>query len=250
MGLLDAVALAVDPEDGIEAEAIALNARYAALDAHDVIALAVGELYAGRIALVSSFGAESAVLLHLLSQVDRSVPVIFLDTGRLFAETLEYRSALVARLGLTDMRSVTPDPERLQAQDPHRALWMTNPDLCCHIRKAEPLARALDGFDAWFTGRKRFQNAHRAGLHLFEADGGRIKINPLAQWSADDIRAYMERHDLPAHPLVERGYPSIGCEPCTSRVAPGEDARAGRWRGTDKTECGIHTVLETDGSGI
>ncbi len=250
MGLLDAVALAVDPEDGAEAEAIALNARYGARDALDAIAVAVNELYAGRIALVSSFGAELAVLLHLLSQVDRGVAVIFLDTGRLFAETLEYRTRLVAQLGLSDVRSVTPDPERLHAKDPHRALWMTNPDLCCRIRKTEPLARALQGFDAWFTGRKRFQSTGRAGLSLFEADGERIKINPLANWDADDIRAHMDRHDLPAHPLVVRGYPSIGCEPCTSRVAPGEDQRAGRWRGTDKTECGIHTGLEADGSGI
>jgi phosphoadenosine phosphosulfate reductase len=153
-------------------------------------------------------------------------------------------------LGLTDVRSVTPDPDRLHARDPHRALWMTDPDLCCRIRKTEPLARALENLDAWFTGRKRFQGATRAALRLFEADGERIKINPLANWGADDLKAYMERHDLPAHPLVARGYPSIGCEPCTSRVAPGEDPRAGRWRGTDKIECGIHTGLEADGSGI
>jgi phosphoadenosine phosphosulfate reductase len=250
MALLDAVALAVDPEGGTEAEAIALNARYGGLDAGDAIAVAVNDLYAGRIALVSSFGAESAVLLHLLSEVDRSTPVVFLDTGRLFAETLEYRSALVAHLALTDVRSVTPDPARVFAKDPHRALWMTDPDVCCRIRKTEPLARALTGFDAWFTGRKRFQSATRAGLRLFEADGERIKINPLANWGADDLTSYMERHDLPAHPLATRGYPSIGCEPCTSRVAPGEDTRAGRWRGFEKTECGIHTGLEADGSGI
>lgn len=250
MALLDAVALAADPQEDVALNAVALNTRYGDLSAKDVIALALTELFPGRIALVSSFGAESAVLLHLLAEVDRHAPVIFLDTGRLFAETLEYRTQLVARLGLTDVRSVTPDPERLAAKDPHRALWMTNPDLCCQIRKTEPLARALTGFDAWFTGRKRFQNAVRASLRLFEADGERIKINPLAEWSADDLKAYIERHDLPAHPLVARGYPSIGCVPCTSRVAPGEDARAGRWRGMEKTECGIHTGVEADGSGI
>jgi phosphoadenosine phosphosulfate reductase len=250
MALLDAVALSAGRDEDIAAEVDALNARYGDLAARDVIALALTELYPGRIALVSSFGAESAVLLHLLADVDRHAPVIFLDTGRLFAETLEYRTQLVTRLGLSDVRSVTPDPERLAAKDPHRALWMTNPDLCCQIRKTEPLARALQGFDAWFTGRKRFQNAVRASLRLFEADGERIKINPLADWSADDLKAYIERHDLPAHPLVARGYPSIGCVPCTSRVAPGEDARAGRWRGMEKTECGIHTDLEADGSGI
>lgn len=250
MALRDATALAVDPDDAIEAEAGALNARYGALDARSVIALAAATLYPGRIALVSSFGAESAVLLHLAAGVDRAIPVVFLDTGRLFAETLEYRTRLIAHLGLSDVRSVTPDPERLIARDPHRALWMTDPDLCCRIRKTEPLARALAGFDAWFTGRKRFQNSVRAGLPLFEADQGRIKVNPLAHWTAGELGAYMERHDLPVHPLVARGYPSIGCEPCTSRVAPGEDARAGRWRGQDKTECGIHVGLESDGSGI
>ena len=246
MALLDAGLRAPDTA----AEAAALNRRHGGLNALAAIALAVNDLYAGRVALVSSFGAESAVLLHLLAEVDRDVPVIFLDTGRLFAETLEYRTALVARLGLTDVRSVTPDPERLQAKDPHRALWMTDPDLCCAIRKTEPLARALTGFDAWITGRKRFQSATRAGLDLFEADGARIKINPVAHWGAIELQNYMRRHDLPAHPLVARGYPSIGCEPCTSRVAPGEDPRAGRWRGKDKTECGIHIGLEADGSGI
>jgi phosphoadenosine phosphosulfate reductase len=250
MALLDAVALAVDPEDGTRAEAAALNARYADRQAGEIVALAVNELFPGRIALVSSFGGESAVLLHLLAQVDRHAPVIFLDSGRLFAETLQFRSRLVEHLGLTDVRTVTPDPERVLGADPHRALWMTNPDLCCRIRKTEPLARALKGFDAWFTGRKRFQSAVRAELRLFEADGGRIKVNPLANWSADNLRAYMTAHALPEHPLVGRGYPSIGCVPCTSRVEPGEDARAGRWRGLDKTECGIHTELEADGSGI
>jgi phosphoadenosine phosphosulfate reductase len=176
--------------------------------------------------------------------------VIFLDTGRLFAETLEYRTRLTDLLGLTDVRTVAPDPSRLASSDPHRALWMTNPDLCCQIRKTEPLQRALQGFDAWFTGRKRFQNAQRAALGVFEADGERIKVNPLASWSIVDLKAYAERHGLPEHPLVAKGYPSIGCVPCTSRVAVGEDIRAGRWRGLDKTECGIHMPLETDGSGI
>jgi phosphoadenosine phosphosulfate reductase len=190
------------------------------------------------------------VLLHLVAAIDRSVPVIFLDTGRLFVETLRYRTQLVERLGLADVRTVQPDPERVLAKDPHRALWMTNPDLCCHIRKTEPLERAIAGFDAWLTGRKRFQNAVRSTLPLFEAEGARMKVNPLATWSSSDLKAYMARHDLPPHPLVAEGYPSIGCVPCTSRVRPGEDERAGRWRGLDKTECGIHVALEIDGSGI
>lgn len=250
MALLDAVAVAVDPDNGRLAEASALNAQYGDLGAPEVIALAAEELFPGSIALVSSFGAESAVLLHLVAEVDRNLPVVFLDTGRLFAETFEYRTRLANRLGLTDVRSVSPDPERLAAEDPHRALWMTKPDLCCHIRKTEPLARALHGFDAWFTGRKRFQSSVRSRMSVFEADGERIKVNPLAHWSLENVEAYAVRHNLPVHPLVVKGYASIGCVPCTSRVLPGEDHRAGRWRGLEKTECGIHADLEADGSGI
>lgn len=247
----DAIALAVDPDNDVRAETAALNARYGDLGGHAAVELGVRELFPDKVALVSSFGAESAVLLHILSEVDRSVPVIFLDTGRLFAETLEYRSKLAEQLGLGDVRTVRPEPDRLASDDPHRALWMTNPDRCCHIRKTEPLERAVKDFDAWFTGRKKFQNAQRASLQLFEAEGERIKINPLIDWSPDDLKAYAAKHDLPEHPLVAKGYPSIGCVPCTSRVAADEDQRSGRWRGLDKTECGIHEpTFETDGSGI
>ncbi|WP_421726417.1 phosphoadenylyl-sulfate reductase [Bauldia sp.] len=251
MAPLDAIALAVDPDNGVRAESAALNARYPDLTAHAAVELGVRELFPGKISLVSSFGAESAVLLHILSEVDNTVPVIFLDTGRLFAETLEYRTKLAETLGLQDVRTVTPDPDRLAAEDPHRALWMTNPDHCCHVRKTEPLQRAVKDFDAWFTGRKRFQNAKRAALQLFEAEGERIKINPLIEWSPDDLKAYAAKHALPPHPLVAKGYPSIGCVPCTSRVAANEDQRSGRWRGLDKTECGIHEpTFGTDGGGI
>ena len=250
MARLDALALAAGPGGEAGANADALNARFAESTAGEVIAAAVRELFVDRIALVSSFGAESAVLLHLVSEIDPAVPVIFLDTGKLFPETLVYRRRLSERLGLTDVRSVQPDPARLAGKDAYGALWMSDPDLCCRIRKTEPLQRALAGFDAWFTGRKRFQTTTRAALPLFEADGDRIKVNPLARWSGADLADYASRHDLPAHPLVARGFPSIGCVPCTTRVAPGEDSRAGRWRGVDKIECGIHTDLESDGSGI
>ena len=250
MAPLDALARVADPAVDIRGEAAELNACYGNRDAAAIIALSADELFPGRVALVSSFGAEAAVLLHLVAAADRSLPVIFLDTGKLFPETLAYRAMLAERLGLTDVRSITPDPERLAAKDKHGALWMTNPDLCCHFRKTEPLQRALTGFDAWFTGRKRFQNSVRSALPVFESDGGRIKVNPLAGWSSADLEAYAARHDLPAHPLVAKGYLSIGCVPCTTKVEEGEDARAGRWRGLGKDECGIHTDLEIDGSGI
>jgi phosphoadenosine phosphosulfate reductase len=249
MAPLDALAMA-PPDDDVRASAAVLNARYGQRDAAGIVDAALHDVFPGRVALVSSFGAESAVLLHIAARVDRNVPVVFLDTGKLFPETLAYRAELAERLGLTDVRSITPDRDRLAEADRHGALWMTDPDLCCQIRKTEPLKRALAGFDAWFTGRKRFQNSVRASLSVFEADGERIKINPLADWSGADLKAYAERHRLPAHPLVARGYPSIGCVPCTTKVEPGEDERAGRWRGLEKAECGIHTVLEADGSGI
>jgi phosphoadenosine phosphosulfate reductase len=250
MAVAEAVAVATNSRSDVPADSSLLNARFGELDAYDAIAVAVEDLFRDRIALVSSFGADSVVLLHLLSEVDRHVPVIFLDTGRLFPETLEYRTAITGLLGLTDVRTVSPDPQALIARDPHRALWMTNSDQCCQLRKAEPLDHSLAGFDAWFTGRKRYQNGVRAALDLFETDAGRIKINPLARWSPVDVKTYIARHDLPEHPLVSKGYPSIGCGPCTSRVQPGEDHRAGRWRDNEKTECGIHTEHEIDGSGI
>ncbi|GLK80372.1 phosphoadenylyl-sulfate reductase [Methylopila turkensis] len=231
-----------------------LDARYRDRDAAGLIGVAVEELFRNRIALVSSFGADSSVLLHLVAQVERSTPVIFVDTGQLFEETLRYRDELVERLGLTDVRSFGPKPERLARHDPEAFLWQSNPDLCCRIRKVEPLAAALGDVPAWISGRKRFQNAFRAELPVFEADGPRIKVNPLASWTSKDVEAYRIAHDLPAHPLVKFGYPSVGCAPCTTRVKPGEDPRAGRWRGQAKTECGIHLpgmiVTESDGSGI
>jgi phosphoadenosine phosphosulfate reductase len=197
---------------------------------------------AGRTALVSSFGAESVVLLDMVATVDRATPVIFLDTGKLFGETNDYREELTALLGLTDVRVVSPAPRDLTLHDPQGSLWQRDPDRCCHIRKTEPLEQALTGFAAWITGRKRFQGGLRGALPTLEGDPatGRIKINPLAPWSAEDIERYRQLRTLPAHPLAAEGYASIGCYTCTRRVAPGEDPREGRWWGLDKTECGIH----------
>lgn len=225
-------------------DAEALNARFAGVGTREMLVAVLAEGLAGRIASVSSFGAESAVLLHLIASIDPAVPVLFLDTGKHFPETLAYRDELVARLGLTNLINLTPDAEALTKRDETELRWSYDPDGCCEIRKVQPLARALAGFDASFTGRKGFQSATRAGLARFELDttdtAGRLKVNPLADWSSDQIEAYFAATGLPPHPLVEQGYPSIGCSPCTTRVAPGEDPRSGRWKGWDKTECGIH----------
>lgn len=227
------------------AQAEALNARFAGLPTRAMLEAVLAEGLAGRIAAVSSFGAESAVLLHLLASIDPAVPVLFLDTGKHFPETLAYRDELAARLGLTGLITLTPDPELVTRRDESGLRWSYDPDGCCEIRKVQPLAHALARFDASFTGRKGFQSASRAGLPRFEIDttdsAGRLKVNPLADWSGDQIQAYFDATGLPPHPLVAQGYPSIGCSPCTSMVTPGEDPRSGRWKGWDKTECGIHT---------
>ncbi|ODU19913.1 MAG: phosphoadenosine phosphosulfate reductase [Sphingomonas sp. SCN 67-18] len=227
----------------VQSDAIALNNRFRGVDTAEMLATLFSEKRLGRTAIVSSFGAESAVLLHLIAQFDPSMPVLLVDTLKLFPETLAYRDALVARLGLTDVRSLQPDAAVLAAKDESGLRWSYDPDGCCAIRKVEPLERALADFDVSISGRKGFQSATRDGLPRFEIDGDRLKINPLANWAKADLDAYFDAHDLPHHPLEAEGYPSIGCQPCTSRVQPGEDPRAGRWRGWDKVECGIHSPV-------
>ncbi len=230
-----------------DADAIRLNNMFRGRDTVEMLTVLLRENMLGDAAIVSSFGAESAVLLHLIASIDPSVPVLFLETGKHFPETLAYRDTLEARLGLTDLRNITPDPTAIAKRDETGLRWSYDPDGCCEIRKVIPLKAALAPFDAQFTGRKAFQSSTRAALPRFEIEEGRLKVNPLADWDRARIEAYMADHDLPVHPLVEQGYPSIGCAPCTSMVKPGEDPRAGRWRGWEKTECGIHTDVPVEG---
>ena len=231
-------------------DAVRLNTRFAGADTAAMMREVLCEGLLGRVALVSSFGAESAVLLHLVAAADPATPVMFLDTGKHFAETLAYRDLLARQLGLTDMRVLTPDAAALTAKDATGLRWSYDPDGCCAIRKVAPLAAVMPDFEATITGRKGFQSSARAGLARFEIDrsdaAGRLKFNPLADWNAARIAAYVAQHNLPAHPLVEKGYPSIGCSPCTTKVETGEDPRSGRWKGWDKTECGIHVPGAAD----
>jgi phosphoadenosine phosphosulfate reductase len=229
---------------GAPGEAGALNEALREADPRAVLAAAL-DRFAGRIALVSSFGAESAVLLHMAAQIEPAIPVLFLDTGMQFGQTLDYRKRLAARLGLTDVRDLRPSFQDIALTDPSADLWKTDTDNCCRIRKVAPLDRALAGFDGWITGRKRFQGGDRLRLAVVEQGPRHIKFNPLANWSKPQIEAYAAEHDLPAHPLVAFGYPSVGCWPCTKPVDDGEDSRAGRWAGSQKTECGIHTPRAT-----
>jgi phosphoadenosine phosphosulfate reductase len=212
----------------------------------EVVATALKLVGRDQLALVSSFGTESAALLKVMADVDPAIPVIFLDTGWLFAETLAYRDTLIERLGLRDVRTVKPQEATLAREDAGGELWFSDPDACCRIRKVEPLARALAPFSAWLNGRKRFQGGARAAIPVVEQDGTRLKFNPFANVSREEITAIFTDAKLPPHPLLASGYLSVGCMPCTSRSSADEDARAGRWRGRPKTECGIHTVASTE----
>ncbi|WP_257166379.1 phosphoadenylyl-sulfate reductase [Bradyrhizobium sp. SRS-191] len=225
-----------------EAPVAALDAALRNATPHEVIAAALQAIGRERLAVVSSFGSESAALLKVTADVDPSIPVVFLDTGHMFAETLAYRDQLIESLGLRDVRSIKPDAAALAREDADNDLWFSDPDACCRIRKVEPLARALAPFTAWINGRKRFQGGLRAAIPVVEQDGARVKFNPFANVSREDIAAIYRSANLPQHPLVASGFRSIGCMPCTSRSDTSEGERAGRWRGRDKTECGIHTV--------
>jgi phosphoadenosine phosphosulfate reductase len=238
--LVDQVSLARTAGDLPAADELDRALRSAS--AAEVIATALQAVGREHLALVSSFGTESAALLKVMADVDPAIPVVFLDTGWLFEETLAYRDTLIAALGLRDVRSIKPLEETLNRVDPERELWFSDPDACCRIRKVEPLARALKPFSAWINGRKRFQAGLRADIAVVEQDGIRLKFNPFANVSREEIQAIYNLAKLPQHPLVASGYLSVGCMPCSSRTSPDEDARAGRWRGRAKTECGIHTT--------
>jgi phosphoadenosine phosphosulfate reductase len=234
-------------DPAIAARLADLRAKAKGRDALGLLRLAFEE-FPGQTTVVSSFGAESVVLLHLIAQIDPTTPVIFLNTGKLFGETLRYRDRLQDELGLTDIRNIGPHPDDRAKYDPEGTLWSKSTDACCNFRKVIPLRHALQGFSAQITGRKKFQTAARATMDTVEYFEGRFRFNPLAEWTLADLDAYEEKHSLPRHPLVEDGYPSIGCIPCTRRVAAGESYRDGRWAGLDKDECGIHTGV--DGEGI
>ena len=225
-------------------DAAAYEARFAGVPAPEMLrTLLTGELHGG-VAAVSSFGTESAVLLHMVASADPATPVVFTDTLKMFPETLSYRDTLVERLGLLDVRVIQPDASLLAAKDPDGIRHGYDPDGCCDLRKVEPLARGLAPFEAWISGRKGFQAGTRRALPRFEVEDGRLKLNPLADWDKAALDGYFTAHDLPRHPLEAQGFLSIGCAPCTSKVKPGEDPRAGRWRGFDKVECGIHRPME------
>jgi phosphoadenosine phosphosulfate reductase len=228
----------------LEARIALLNRRDAGKTAQDILKPAL-TLMKQKIALVSSFGADSAVLLHMVVQIAPKTPVLFIDTMKLFRATLSYQKQLANHLGLEHVNHLSPDPGRVFLQDTEGLLHQSNTDACCTLRKVEPLQQSLSPFSAWITEPQAVSIRTRADLSIWEADAaGRLKLNPLTHWSKQDIAAYFETHNLPRHPLNEKGYPSIGCAPCTFRAPPGMHARAGRLAGQSKTECGIHLPVK------
>jgi phosphoadenylyl-sulfate reductase (thioredoxin) len=200
--------------------------------------------FAPRLTFATGFGMEGCVLIDLIARHDLAVDIFSLDTGLLFPETYELWSRLEARYGLS-IRAVRPVhavEEQERREGP--ALWTRDPDRCCALRKTEPLLSVLQDFDAWVSAIRRDQTADRAEAPVVGWDNrfGIVKISPLVRWSLRDVQAYVNEHDVPTNPLHGRGYPSIGCVPCTTPVEPGEDIRAGRWRGREKKECGLHLL--------
>jgi phosphoadenosine phosphosulfate reductase len=230
-----------------KARAAELAAAWSHLEAADLLKVMIEDEFPGDIAIASSFGAEAVALLALAAEIDRDVPVIFLDTGKLFPETVAYRDEVARHLGLTHIRIARPDVMEIAAADTGGDLWQRRPDACCFVRKVVPLVQAVTPYAAWVTGRKRYQGATRGELQPIEASDGWVKVNPLARWSKQDVFRFIASRGLPKHPLLEQGYLSIGCRPCTRPVEPLEDERDGRWAGQDKTECGIHTFTLDDG---
>lgn len=231
---------AVDPQDAVSRLSRLLS-QYEGLDSHALLEKVLLDEFKGKIAVSSSFGAEAAVLLKLVADVDKSTPILFIDTGHLFEETVQYKATIEEYLGLTNVQTLKPEPIHLENVDRDATLYERDTDYCCHIRKVLPFEKALGPYAAWISGRKRFQNSERAALQPIELDAdGRFKINPLCNWDYDKVVSEFKAMGLPKHPLVDKGYPSIGCAPCTRAVKEGEDQRAGRWSGQSKTECGIH----------
>jgi phosphoadenosine phosphosulfate reductase len=200
------------------------------------------ERYAPRLTFATGFGMEGCVLIDLIARAELPIDLFTLDTGLLFPETYELWRRLEARYGVT-IRAVRPEHTvEAQGRLAGPELWASDPDQCCELRKMQPLRRTLTGFDAWLSAIRRDQTPDRADAPVVGWDGkfGLVKVNPLVRWSFDDVKAYVHEHSVPYNPLHDQGYPSIGCQPCTSPVAPGEDPRAGRWRGREKKECGLH----------
>ncbi len=223
-----------------------LNEELESKKPQEMIAWAI-QTFAPRFAMTSSFGPESGVLLHMASRIDPTLPVLFLETGFHFPETLEYKNQLAKLFGLKNVIDLKADPGRREKliKDTGGVPYEKNPDLCCQLNKVEPLDAALKGYEAWMSGIRRHQTDFRKSIRILELyEGGFYKVSPLANMTSRDMWWYLKEHQIPQHPLYEKGYLSIGCWPCTRPIQAGDDERSGRWAGKSKKECGIHTFQE------
>ncbi|MBI3999566.1 MAG: phosphoadenylyl-sulfate reductase [Candidatus Omnitrophica bacterium] len=223
-----------------------LNERFEKTQPEEIIRWAIEE-FRPKIALSSSFQTESVVLLHMVSEIDPQIKIFFLETGWHFKETLGFKNEILKQLGLTNVIDLKADSKKREAFNTKTGgkPYEVDPDYCCQINKVEPLDQALKGLHAWISGIRRSQSKTRRDIRIVEEyHGGIFKINPLANVTSGDLWWYLKEHDLPKHPLFDKGYLSIGCWPCTKPVQPGDDERSGRWAGREKTECGIHTFMK------
>lgn len=223
-----------------------LNKRFEDATPEQILGWAAATFKASDIILTCSFQHDGVVLAHMLRTIAPEIPVVFINTGFHFAKTLEYRDSIVKLLGI-QLTEIFPRLSFEEFGERYGSdLYDRDPDLCCQINKVGPMREALDGVQAWINGRRRNQTPERRGIGHIEITGSVVKINPLAGWTSRDTYRYLHAHNIPTHPLFEQGYTSIGCEPCTALPIPGQDERSGRWAGTKKRECGIHTILDSD----
>tara|TARA_X000000950_G_scaffold118865_2_gene148998 strand:- start:4701 stop:5384 length:684 start_codon:yes stop_codon:yes gene_type:complete len=216
-----------------------LNSLFENKDCFSTIEILIKKIFLNKSAYVCSFGSESAVLLDMISKINNNFPIIFINTHKLFKETLDYKEILKRIFNITNIIEVFPSNLNIKNYDHNSDLWKKNPDLCCNIRKVLPLENALKNYEAWFSGRKGFHSESRKKKKIIELENNKYVVSPLLKWDQEKINEYFNDNKLVRHPLFNQGYLSIGCETCTSK-SKSSDFRSGRWTGTSKTECGIH----------
>ena len=216
-----------------------LNRLYKNSSPEKILSFSIDK-FESKIVYVCSFGTESAIILSMISKINKNFPILLINTNFLFPETLEYKEKLLDNLGLHNCIEVTPEKESLKIYDPENNLWKTNVDKCCEIRKVIPLQKELEKFDSWISGRKSYHLDSRENLNPFEQANGKIIINPLVSMTKNQVEEYFNKNSLPKHPLFSEGYLSIGCINCTSKTTNFDNVRSGRWKNNSKTECGIH----------
>ena len=221
-----------------------LNDNSKNLSPQNILENSINNIFKKKMVYVCSFGTESAIILHMVSEIDRSLPIILLNTNYLFKETIEYKDYLISKFKFSNFKEISPSIEDLNINDTKGTLWKENPDLCCNIRKVLPLQKELQKYEAWISGRKSYHEGERTNLKFFEYINEKIVVNPLANVNRNFVDSYFKKHDIERHPLFESGYLSLGCTHCTVKTSMIDSPRSGRWADKIKTECGIHYNLK------